>query len=101
MSSTGVCPRPCARANHTLSSIISQGKNKHININKSAGLSRDWVGGKKYDFVFRGVIPYGGEKTHKQNPPKSRDNPVKSLYVFLFGGFFAPKSDIRAAMSCS
>ena len=49
-----------------------QGKKKHININKFAGLSGDWVGAKKLFmcFFFR-VIPYGGGKTHKQNSPKN------------------------------
>ena len=38
-----------------------------------------------------GVIPYGGEKTHKQNPQKSRDGPVKSLFLcFFFVGFLLP-----------
>ena len=64
---------------------------KHININTLAGLSRDWVGAKNMFMCvcfFLGVIPYGGEKIHKQNsppPPKSRDNPVKKcLRVFFF-----------------
>ena len=46
-----------------------QGKKKHININKFAGLSRVWVGGKNLFMFFFRVIPHGGEKTHKQNPP--------------------------------
>ena len=58
-------------------------RKKHININKFAGLSRDWVGAKKLFMCFFRVIPYGGEKTHKQNSPKipgqSRENFV---YVF-------------------
>ena len=48
---------------------LSSGKEKHININKYAGLSRDWVGAEKLFMCFFGVIPYGGEKTHKQIPP--------------------------------
>ena len=71
-------------------------RKKHININKFAGLSRDWVGAKNlfYVFFFR-VIPYGREKTHKQNSPqKSRDNPVKILFTCFFSlcVFFAPYS---------
>ena len=62
----------------------NQGKDKHININKFAGLSRDWAGGKILFMCFFRVIPYGGEKTHKQNSPKipaqSRENIV---YVFF------------------
>ena len=30
----------------------NQGKKKHININKFAGLSRDWVGANKFVYVF-------------------------------------------------
>ena len=39
------------------------GKKKHININKVAGLSRDWVGGKNlFMCFFVQVISYGEEK---------------------------------------
>ena len=38
---------------------LSQGKKKHININKFAGLSRDWVGAKNLFMCFFRVIPYG------------------------------------------
>ena len=64
------------------------GKKKHININKCAALSRDWVGGIicLCDFVRRNSL--WGRKTHKQNPPKtlgqSREN-----FVYVF--FLAPK----------
>ena len=54
-----------------ISSEMHQGKKKHININKFAGLSRDWVGAKNLFMCFFRVIPYGGEKTHKQNSPKN------------------------------
>ena len=59
-------------------------KKKHINI-KFAGLSRDRVGAQNLFMFFR-VIPFGVQKTHKQNlPKKSRDNPVKiCLCVFFF-----------------
>ena len=68
-----------------LEKTIIQGKKKHININKFAGLSRDWVGAKNLFMCFFRVIPYGGEKTHKQSPPpKSRDNPVKILFTCFF-----------------
>ena len=42
-----------------------------------------WVAKIVYFFW---VIPYGGEKTHKQTPPpkKSRDNPVKMLFIQWF-----------------
>ena len=124
-----------------------QGKKKHININKFAGLSRDWVGAQNLfmwrrfirgpwpyvpegfleeilvmvivfsfprtnfqrtmticarrfswgnlghghrlflsHYVFFRVIPYGGEKTHKQNPGTI---PWKfCLRVFFFMCFF-------------
>ena len=60
---------------------VSRERRKHININKFAGLSQDWVGAKFFlmCFFFR-VIPYGGEKT----PPKSRDNPVNILFTCFF-----------------
>ena len=44
------------------SGSIKQGKKKQININKCAGLSRDWVGGKKLFMCFFRVIPFGGEE---------------------------------------
>ena len=50
---------------------LNQGKKKHININKFAGLSRDWVGAKILFMCFFRVIPYGGEKHIKQNSPQN------------------------------
>ena len=47
---------------------IIQGKKKHTNINKFAGLSRDWVGAKILFRCFFGVIPYKGEKINKVTP---------------------------------
>ena len=72
--------------------VLNQGKKKHININKFGGLSRDWVGAKICLCVFfLRVIPYGGENTQTKSPPKSRDNPVKCLFMcFFFMCFFAP-----------
>ena len=74
-----------------------QGKKRHININKSAGLSRDWAGAKNcvyvffMCFLFFRIIPYGGEKHINKVPPKipgqSRENVVYvfySLCVFCF-----------------
>ena len=64
------------------------GKKKHMNINKFAGLSRDWVDGKNVSmcvFFFGSFLM--GRKAHKQNPPppqKSRDNPVKILFTCFF-----------------
>ena len=45
-------------------------KEKHININKFAGLSRDWVGAKILFMCFFRVIPYGGEKRINKVPPE-------------------------------
>ena len=39
-------------ANFTLISASTRGKKKHININKFAGLSRDWVGAKNVFMCF-------------------------------------------------
>ena len=80
-------------------SLVDQGKKKHININKFSGLSRDWVGAKNLFMCFFRVIPYGGEKTHKQNPPQipgqSRENfvyVISSLCVCVcFFFFFGPQ----------
>ena len=69
------------------------------NINKFAGLSRDWVGGKNLFMCFLGVIPCGGEKTHKQNPPQNSGTiPWKlCLRVFFFMCFFcAPHESVSA-----
>ena len=41
-----------------------------ININKCAGLSRDWVGGKILFMLFFRVIPYGGWRHRNKIPPK-------------------------------
>ena len=43
-------------------------------------------GCQKLFMCFFRVIPYGGEKTHKQNPPppKSRDNPVEFMFTCFF-----------------
>ena len=80
---------PCSLHLNSDKGLI-QGKKKHININKFAGLSRDWVGAKNLFFVFfLRVIPYGGEKHINKIPPKilgqSRDNFV---YVFILYVFF-------------
>ena len=70
----------------------NQGKKKHININKFAGLSgTGWVQ-KTCLCVFFRVIPCGGEKTHKQNSPKIPGQPRENfVYVsFSLCVFFAP-----------
>ena len=70
---------------HRSEHCLNQGKKKHININNFAGLSRDWVGAKNLFmcFFFR-AIPYGGEKTHKQNSPQ---NPGTIPGKFCLRGF--------------
>ena len=61
------------------------GKEKHVNINKFAGLSRDWVGAKILFMCFFFGSFLRGEKTHKQPPPKkSRDNSVNILFMCYF-----------------
>ena len=68
---------------------IIQGKKKHVNINKFAGLSRDWVGAKNLFMCFFGSFLMGEKKHINKIPPKSRDNPVKfCLRVFFFMCFF-------------
>ena len=59
------------------------GKEKHININKYAGLFRDWVGAKNLFMCFFRVIPYGGEKAHKQNAKKTGQSREHFAYVFF------------------
>ena len=71
---------------------IFQGKKKHININKFAGLSRDWVGAEKLFMCFFGSFPMGEKKHINKIPPQipgqSRENFV---YVFFsLCVFFAP-----------
>ena len=51
----------------------TKGKQKHININKFAGLSRDWVGAENLFMCSFRVIPCGGEKTHKQTAQLGRE----------------------------
>ena len=58
-------------------------------VNRFGGLSRDWVGGK-FTYFF-GVIPYGGEKAHKQNPQQiSGQSPENFVYEFFVLRLFCP-----------
>ena len=75
-----------------------QGKKKHININKFAGLSRDWVGAENlFMFFFSFGSFLMGEKKHinkitPQIPGQSREN-----FVYVFCSlcvFFAPYNDL-------
>ena len=81
----------------------TQGKQKHININNFAGLSRDWVA-KNCScvcvcvfFFSSGHSLWGRKKTHKRNPPpKSRDNPVKILFTCFVLYVFFPSQTFGA-----
>ena len=55
-------------------------RKKHINMNKFAGLSEEWVCAKNLFVCSFRVIPCGEEKHINKIPPKSRDNPVKILF---------------------
>ena len=60
--------------------LSGSGKEKHINITKFGGLSRDWLGGKTFSCIFW-VVPYGGEKARKQNPKNILQ---KKLFMMCF-----------------
>ena len=69
--------------------LIFRESKKHRNINKVAGLSRDWVGAKNLFmcFLFRSFLM--GEKKHiNKIPPKipgqSRENFVTCFYFYVF-----------------
>ena len=73
-----------------------QGKTQHTNkqphYNKFAGLSRDWVGGKKYAYVSFGVNFLCGEaKEHKNkiNPKIPGQSPQHFVYVFFSSVLFS------------
>ena len=74
-----------------------QGKTKHININKCAGLSRDCVGGKCLFMCFF-FFSLWGRKTHKQNPPQILGQSSEHFgYVFfsLCAFFFFRSQELR------
>ena len=48
-----------------------------------AGLSQDWVGAKIMFMCFFRVIPYGGEKTHKQSPPPKIPGQSREVLVYV------------------
>ena len=87
-----------------LSELFYRGREKPININNFAGLSRKWVGVKLFMcFPFS----WGKRETHKlrfpgnlrKRPGESRDSPwiipwKLCLCVFLFIGFFFPALSI-------
>ena len=59
-----------------------------MNINKFAGLSRDWVGAKILFMCFFRALPYGGEKHINKVPQKipgqSRENFVYVFFLYVF-----------------
>ena len=66
-----------------------QGKKKHININKFAGLSRDWAGAKiLFMCFFFGSFLMGEKKHINKIPPKipgqSRENFVYVFFLYVF-----------------
>ena len=65
-------------------------KEKHININKFAGLSGDWVGVKNLFMCFCGFIPYGEKTKHKTNPGTIRRR--LCLRVFFLCCFLLPSA---------
>ena len=97
-----ICPKTIALQHLIFGQYVIRGAKKPININNFAGLSRKWVGVKLF-MCF--PLSRGKRETHKQNsqeisgkgrdspgtvPGKSRDNPVKILFMcFLVYWFFS------------
>ena len=67
-------------------------RKKHININKLAGLSRDWVGAKNLFmcFVFFGSFPMAEKDTQEKFSKNPGTIPCKFVYVFFFFMCFFP-----------
>ena len=88
-------PINSAQAPCIVKGIHFHGKEKHININKFAGLSRDWAGGKILFMCFLfffGSFLMGEKKTHKQNCPQIPGQ-SRETFVYVFFSlcvFFAP-----------
>ena len=75
-----------------LETTLLQGE-KHININKCAGLSQDWVGGQNiFMCFFSGHSLWGRKKHIDKVPPKiPKQSREKSVYVlFALCVFFTP-----------
>ena len=74
---------------------------KHININKCAGLSRDWVGVKKLFmcFFFRSFLM--GEKKHINKIPPNIPGQCRENFVYMFCALcvcfflFAPNRSLK------
>ena len=71
--------------------LISQGKKKHININRFGGLHWDWVGGKNLCVcVCFSCHALWGRKAHKQNPPQNPGTILRNVSSFVFWNRFWP-----------
>ena len=68
---------PCASAS-------LRERKKHININKSAGLSRDWVGAQKFVYVFFSGPFLMGEKKHINKIPPKIPGQTRGNFVYVF-----------------
>ena len=74
--------------------VFAIGKRKHININSFRGIVSGLVGGKMLFICFSGVIPFEGEKAHRQNPPKipAQSREFFCLCMFFCVCFWAPNA---------
>ena len=61
-----------------------QGKKKHININKFAGLSRVWVGAKILFMCFFSGSFLIGEKKHINKVPPKIPEKSREIFVYVF-----------------
>ena len=67
---------------HTVLTKLS-GKEKHININKCAALSRVWVG-QKFVYVFFLVHSLWGRKNTETKSPSKNPGTIPSNFSYLF-----------------
>ena len=90
----GVVPRTRSGnlSSHGLGRGCYQGKKKHININKFAGLSWDWVGAENLFMCFFGSFLMGENKHINKIPPQIPGQ-SREIFVYVFLSlcvFFAP-----------
>ena len=72
---------------------LPQGKKKHMNINKFAGLSRDWVGAKNLFMCLFSGHSLWGKNTHTNKVPQKIPGQSREIFVYVFFSlcvFFAP-----------
>ena len=84
----------CSVASQKIGPDPSQGKKIHININKFAGLSRDWVGAKILFMCFLGSFLMGEKKHINKVPPPPNPGTIPwefCLRVSFFMCFFPQK----------